>query len=269
MTERKRTMVVTVGTSMFTSASWKVEGLFASIRGYRSWVEADDNLRSPERRARLCSASGAAPYSGAFIRDEVLRCLRETGKEAAGAFEDRLSAQDAARYCAELATIIAMWSWHSADAHATFGDYLSNKYASIQLLAPADEGEEALVAAEQLKLQLERVVPGSLSVRVLKRIEGRSVRDNARSFIDILDSLGKEPASADFVISGGFKIYAAIVTHALPAGCRVYYLHEASSGELVVTERAAGGLRILTGSEAASEEVAVPDPPRPPAARNE
>jgi len=236
-------MIVTVGTSLFTSASWKPEGPFSHIDGYSLWATEHDFLGAPAARARMCRATGGTTVAGSTVEAGIENAIRRDSNDAAKYLAPPLDASAASRYSAEIATIVSMWQALSADIVHGVADFLKASYKEIRLLCSSDEDDKSFVAAGQLKAQLATLGQGlGTIVRLENRIEGGSVIEKATSFKAVIDALDSDSA-VDFVISGGYKIYAAIVTRLLRGDWRIFYLHEVDA-QLVTTDVLAGNVRV-------------------------
>lgn len=235
MSDSQRVMIVTVGTSLFTSASWKPQGPLADIEGYELWASEADLLRSPAARARMCRATGNTVVTGSAVEAGIEKAIRNDSDAAAGQLEALLETEPVARYSAELATIVGMWKTLRPEQGQGITGFLTASYRELRLLCSSDENDRSYLAATQLKAQLATLNSGLGGiVQLSSRIAGSSVVEKAASFKAVIDAL-EEDSGVDFVISGGYKIYAAIVTRLLRGNWRVFYLHE-EEAQLVTTD---------------------------------
>lgn len=213
-------MVVTVGTSLFSSASWRVEEPFASLPGYRRW--AGELIENPSERR---TAARQTPR-------HIEAVLREQPEEALAAFDD---GGPALRYSAELSTLLL---WQGREGSRALGPFLNERYDRVDLVAPCDRNDLAWLAAAHLRAVLaERL--GVERVRVVEAITSPAIKDRVRQLRGYLDTMAAETDRADLVVSGGYKVYAMVAAALAVAGERrwqVIYVHEDSARELIVQD---------------------------------
>src|SRR4029077_12952098 len=226
-----KVMFVTVGTSLFHSASWETDSLTAEIREYREWT-AGNALCSPEARKRTRNAERieAALEKGLCAGDYDLWTRRLP--------EDLLSGSPnmdtVMRYSAELATILKTWNLTSE--FQTFGDFLRS-YSTIHLLADPSfrlPFQAARHLAPALNTLARNVGPAQLLP-----VYGFSSTDPGVLLGDhtglgrlarfILQDL-KDALQVDLVVSGGYKLYGITFTSLLwwfpEKKVRLLYIHE-------------------------------------------
>jgi hypothetical protein len=215
-----RRLVITVGVSLFTSASWRSEGPFEKLGDYRRWVE--DLKAEPERRRG----------SNGGTRDALVGALR--GNEAGLAEWFFWPPDEPLRYSAELATL---WLWMGHEGFRDLVGFVEDRYDQVDLVGPSDAADEARVAGLHLLAVLEDPV-GLAQVEFRDVLTSRSVERRVEHFSDYLGGL---PAtdSVDLLVSGGYKAFAMMASTfaASPqrkATWRVIYVHEASEKELIV-----------------------------------
>lgn len=223
-----RILVVTVGTSLFSSASWSCEGELKSIRGYRDWIE--EHLEDPAGRRS----------SGARTAEALEKLLGEQGpqitaKHFAPDFGRPL------RYSGEMATLLR-WSQRFGRGEESTAGFLERSYREIQLLAPTDDNNPSRVAASHLQVILrDRVghpnvtLPGSLRSSHLHEL-----LDHLRNH---LATLAGTETEADLLVTGGYKAYSLlagkfVATQPRDHHWRALYLHEDDIGQLIVEGRA-------------------------------
>jgi hypothetical protein len=222
-----RILVVTVGTSLFSSASWVCEGELKSIRGYRDWIE--EHLEDPAGRRSKGTRTAEALES--LLGEQGPQI---TAKHFAVDFDRPL------RYSGEMATLLRC-SQRFGQGEESFAGFLQRSYREIQLLAPADGKNPSRVAAGHLQIILrDRVghpnvtLPGSLRSSRLHEL-----LDHLRSH---LKSLAAAQAEADLLVTGGYKAYSLlagkfVATQPRDHNWRALYLHEEDIGQLIVEGR--------------------------------
>lgn len=229
-------LVVTVGTSLFTSASWRCEGPFATIPCYRTWRE-DQEEEPAKRRAN----------AGSTAEDLQLR-LEERNAEDVERYFD-WNPHRALRYSAELATLLR---WMEYEGRTDLGTFLSERYGRVELVCPANTEDPARIAADFLLAALHDRL-GVSNVRITEALVGRSIRDQVRHFSEYLESLGTDTA-VDLVVSGGYKAFAMYASLVAAAPGRrqkwqVLYIHEDSYTELIVQKLREGRLVVEVDRE--------------------
>lgn len=225
-----RRLVVTVGTSLFSSASWKAEGPLALIAGYRAWTE-EPLLANPGRR-------------------------RTEGWKTAGQIEEQLKArpegfaeafvwdpEEPKRYPGELTTVLRLYR-KEARAPETVAEFLRRSYARVELVCPTGRGDPARVAAENLEVVLGSVLrhPG---VSLAEVLTSPHLADKVKHFATYLHSLPDD--GIDLLITGGYKAFAlqaGLSASGRPPGAwRLLYLHEEHMSDLVEATVETEGLR--------------------------
>ena len=234
-----RVMVVTVGTSLFSSASWDprterwpdTEGLPERIEGYDRWWR---KLRDrPDER--LHEITTVEAFQSALTR--------ENASEWAALLPEGLPGQTSGptkRYSAELSTILAL----AAHQGETTGRSLSvreflRSYDEVVVItdpAPSDGDEfRSYVAATHLVAYLSALAGDGSPIR-LQPLAGLASRDPERlgpglrklqRFVDglLLDDWCLE---LDLVLTGGYKLYGYLLSP-LAFGretVRMIYRHE-------------------------------------------
>ncbi|MCB9834049.1 MAG: hypothetical protein H6807_16430 [Planctomycetes bacterium] len=219
-------LIVTVGTSLFESASWS-KGLTTSIPAYEDWLKPEC-LDDPTGRAK-------GPHA-ATIRKELLALLSNDADaiELTKLWADpKDNSAHPKRYSAEVCTMMRL----AAAEEKTFGDWL-RAYESIRFVAPRNDGNESRIAADFLKQVLQKT--GA-------RIDSHLLvaDDVTEAGADFHAHLRACQGATDVIVSGGYKIYATMAGrwlgscgNTVPCGPdrRVLYLHEGS--EHVIIEQA-------------------------------
>ena len=223
-------MFVTVGTSLFHSASWED---VPEPREYGEW-KTGNPLCSPEARKRTRNAERieAALEKGLCAGDYDLWVRRLP--------EDLLSGSPhmdtVMRYSAELATILKTWNLTSECP--VLGDFLRS-YSKIHLVAdPASL--QPFQAAQHLAHTLNALAGNGGPARVME-VYGLSSTDPAVLLGDHtgLGLLGRlifqnwnDLRQIDLVVSGGYKLYGITLTALLrfpEKKVRLLYIHEEGS----------------------------------------
>lgn len=228
----RRLLLVTVGSSLFHSASWDPEGPLAAIRGYAEWTRPP-LLASPGSRKEMCSRRATG-------RD-VAEALRELLAERAGDAAERaaLAAQVAAdgageplRYSAEVTTLLRLFQ---EEARGGPLDAFLGRYAEARLLCSGDPHDDSHVAAVHLAEVLGRLAP-SVRPRVEPVLDPGGLREQLPALVRYLDRRVDREAKVDLVVSGGYKAYTAIAGWFLGVRplWRSVYLHE--TGADLITE---------------------------------
>lgn len=246
----KKVMFVTMGTSLFHSASW--EGALPSpVRHYKEWCDEKERLKSPERRQ-------LSPHSQQIKADLEGHLSAKNAEEWASCLPKELVAGNPdsstlMRFNAELSTILKLGLLsEERNGAASLADFLRS-YSAIHIAyddrAPEDGGKHLpLIAAAHLKAYLDRIA--GQGIASFLEIPGLSSKDSAvligtehdptgltrlRNEIQKLIDPPHLPDQIDFVISGGYKIYGvalARLTALKQPRVRLIYTHESS--ELVI-----------------------------------
>lgn len=236
MVSDSRILVVTVGKSLFSSASWQSEGPF-DFRSYRRWCEALDEkgkllwLRNPDLRAKDDDTC-----------QKIYRILTDSGRNDSAALARLVTVGDSdepRRYSAELTTLLVMYR-ETEHGAKSFEDFLGS-YGAVELIGPTDENDEACVAARHLEQILlahgARHASGSLLKKILR---SDSSRQRIRQWGEYLGSLDVD--NVDLVVTGGYKGFALLAGDAWARGgskrgWRVIYLHQDNQTDLFVHQR--------------------------------
>lgn len=239
-------MFITVGTSLFHSASWEQRGRALDLGdGYAGWL-VGEALTSPEQRL-----AGSGAHTAALIERSLKPHNRE---EWSGYLPTELLAGDpprptAMRYSAELATLVLM-----AGEKSTLRDLLGS-YAAIRLLA--DEAAPTFTVARHLACYFNRIAgkqqeePAQvLPIDGLASTDPRQLLGDATGLPRLLDEIASRcretvVTEVDVVITGGYKIYAAALAElgSLLRGTRPRLIYIYEQGNQLITFRA-GRIRI-------------------------
>jgi hypothetical protein len=231
-------MFITMGTSLFHSATWEPEGPLAQLPEYREWTQGD-LLVSPDKRLSCANSAkirdGLKTLLEARDVDQWWSCLPQDLRDG-----EPLPAT-LRRYSAELTTILKLAN-EETQGKGKLKDFLSS-YEEIRLAhdpnSPPDGGKNLpLIAATHLARYLNGI-PDSQTKAVLTKIPSLSSTDPT----ELLESnvglrkLGQEICAAlmtwdqvDIIISGGYKIYGIFLAPAIERVqgkiARLIYIHE-------------------------------------------
>lgn len=219
-------MFITVGTSLFSSASWEMRGRVKELVEEKTGLDYEEEwlrgeaLTSPEKR--LTSPSGA--HTVTLLKD---RLKAHNAEEWSGYLPQELldgdpPATTAMRYSAELATLVKM----AVEEGMTLRELLRS-YAAIRLVA--EEEAEPWAPAKHLACYLNRIadrqkeelarvwaIPG-LSSTDPERLLGSQDQGLPRLLMDVYRRCREsDVAQVDLVIAGGYKIYGAVLSQLLP-----------------------------------------------------
>jgi hypothetical protein len=240
-----KVMFVTMGTSLFHSASWDpaVEPAH-SIPYYDEWTH-DEAQASPEKRHEALHSQKIKVALRAALRND-------NTKEWAAALprdlqdEKEVLTSERLRFSAELATLLKL-----ADAeagHETHRDFLRG-YDQIILVHDSDVIKGRInrpwIAALHLECYLTTFLGEGrvalLEVPGISSLEQDRLLGAYSGLGELAGILGACPADQiDLVISGGFKIYGIVLSPAVREahfGVRLIYLHEEGSSILSYPRR--------------------------------
>jgi putative CRISPR-associated protein (TIGR02619 family) len=230
-----RVMYVTMGTSLFHSATWALDdhGLAIEMERYSGWLVAPF-LDSPEKRMSDVRSDS--------IRSRLKRKLTiDNGDEWAQRLPKRLRtgtlpALTPMRYCAELSTLLKM---AEEGAFRDFQAFLAS-YQEIRLCYDGDFYDaEGLnlphVAAEHLKAILHAVFSRtSVTTLSLPGISSREPKTLLAALRTFRDHLQRREEVVDLVLTGGYKIYGALLAPlAKKDSLELIYIHEGSDNLVV------------------------------------
>lgn len=246
-----RLMFLTVGTSLFHSASWEPDRVPPAVPSYRDLCH-DVRLRSPEARLGFRSAKEEleAALDASNAQEWADRLPEELVRDGRHATDTLL------RYSAELSTVLRLADQDGEGGSAR--DFLDRYRRRIFVLAdpaPPPNGEvrraSSWVAAHHLRAYLDAVAGGRAAELV--PIEGLASLDREVLFgrhtglgelaRAVLDRVAEHRAvEVDLVVTGGYKLYAFFLARLLEAEAlagtrtRLVYGHE-SGGMLVSVSR--------------------------------
>ena len=253
-----RVLLLTVGTSLFHSATWDATGPLEPIRGYQSWLEGE-KLRVPKaREGDLRIQRG--------LEAELLESETVPGQLAAGWVEalpavltaGDPAASEAMRYSAELATLIKMADAAQRPLRNHLASYEKVVVAVDEVHRPVEPKEGDMLVKQRYSRALERYKGWVSALHLLayvgavlgepRRIERLDVpgltSTTAEELLQAVVRLGEEAGeihgrheAVDFVVTGGFKLYGYVLAGVVRAfesdDTGLHYIHE--GGDNLVT----------------------------------
>jgi hypothetical protein len=241
----KRKMIVTVGTSLLSSASWRPDGEsnpFSSITAYPQW--AATNARG---RRSFPPADTRVPK--AATRQSIIDAIGERIKAPrAHEFVDWqkdwfTDTEYLQRHSAELATIAKMFRRLAPDQRLSPAEWLSESYDSLVFLCSPSDRDPAKLCARHLAAALSHL--GAPAI-VTEALAGLDLPVKAKNFARYLRSIPSP--DIDLVASGGYKVYFGVASNLLhlQPSWRLFYTHEdEDAASELITERALPGRREL------------------------
>jgi hypothetical protein len=240
-----RAAFLTTGTSLFHSATWDFEGgLRLEIPEYEVWTRPP-LLRSPEAR----KSAREADLILAKLK-EHLRLDNTASWSLRLASDLRWGTPDPGtvmRYSAELSTLLKV-AEHEPQGDGTLGDFLRS-YAAVAFVCDPrfypGRGQASHVAASHLAAYLNALAPEWGRARVeevpglssSKPEELRPADDTSGlpNLVRKLRQAAERHDSIDLVISGGYKVYGAVLAPLLgSARFRMIYIHEEGEQLLIL-----------------------------------
>jgi hypothetical protein len=225
-----KTMIVTIGTSLYHSASWRDNDTpLAGIKGYSRWVE--DYLNQPGKRPTMVAGDCGSETGDSIMASIENELKRDNAKEWSNYFA--VDDKNPLRYSAEITTIIKLYEIERGSA-SDLSSFLGNKYKRVILLTDENESDKGHIAAYHIKEYLMRLAPSLQSLFVIDpRISGSNLSEKVASLRTYLEQFDKKK-DVDLVLSGGFKIYAMMSALLIQGSeWRIVYIHE--SGNNLVT----------------------------------
>lgn len=225
-------LIVLVGTSVFTSATWRLadsDSSFAqSLRdspfwhGYRQWER--ECLDAPAARNRSALLHDDKPVRGESVHSELVRsqdvadwiwrlCKDNEAQMQEHVAIDASSLRHPKRYSAEISTLLQLYRENTgvADLHNLFDDYVS-----VQLWHSGDPRSASAATILHQVLEMLTARPGDTRLQTCDCISGEpdALLDQSMSVhLGLLEQLGKGPT--DVVVSGGYKIFAVMAGFSL------------------------------------------------------
>lgn len=251
----KKIMLVTMGTSLFSSASWEFDDwvlnmvpLYSIWQDGGDWVSNPGPLYSPEKRQRSERA------------DDIVRSLEtnltvENADEWAPYFatpeiNERCNRACFRRFSAEVSTILELGMAKSG----LIKKYLES-FEKISLVADPSLNERnkhnsQYVAAVHTKVYLESnfnlsnfeilEIPGLASKTPSVLLKGFNGSDGLNRFIEEIDNMLRSDKIEKFVIiaTGGYKIYGVFLGQFIQVSPKVsiVYRHELGDELIIITK---------------------------------
>jgi hypothetical protein len=235
----KKGMFITVGTSLFHSATWEPDqGSLAALPEYRDWTQGE-LLTSPDRR--MSCGNSAKIREGLKIlleaRDIEIwwNCLPQDLRDG------RPNPRTLMRYSAELSTLLKLAD-EEAQGAESLGEFLAS-YEEIRFVydptSPPDGNKNLPMIAGSHLLHYVNAISGDKAPARVSRIPALSSKDPAELLGENtgLGKLGQEVCMAlaewdqvDIIISGGYKLYgiflAPVIDEIEGKIARMIYVHE-------------------------------------------
>ena len=160
--KKSKAMLVTVGTSLFHSASWEFDEAFVrnkNIQNYKKWLERTDEngeegpLISPEKRLLATSFNFKKHFE-----TKLLKSLTEID-DWAEYFVSDIQLNDLLRYSAELSTIFEL-GLHCKNPTENLSDFFSAYEINLitDTIGNPNKPNKQYVAAFHIKSYLEKVL---------------------------------------------------------------------------------------------------------------
>lgn len=265
MSDRKRLLLLTVGTSLFHSASWSRSTVPDNeVPGYP--VIADE----PDPEVRKASRDVVAQLGGALLPDNAPTWAQRLRPELLRG--ERVRRREASFYSAELTTLLRMASAEGAPLRELLGRY-AGRYVLGDPLPGDEEARSSWTAAVHLMAYLDAAAGGAGSTRLVQ-VPGLASTDpevvigaggeptGLALLVKRLEALADEHPGArfDLVVTGGYKIYgyglAALVVQRTDLAARLLYTYDRADA-LIAIDRgsvsidggasAGGGYRLALG----------------------
>lgn len=246
MTDRK--LVITVGTSLFSSAAWEAEGKLGDRTGYGDWLTTEYLGNPGLRRSRGWSTAG-----------RIQELLEEDPHTLDDLFEWDVDRPE--RYSGELNTLIRLYDRELKDGEA-MPDFLRRRYGTIDLVCSSRRDDPARIAAQHLNWVLRERL-GHRDCNLSEVLRDEFLQKKTEQFATYLRELPSGPT--DLLVTGGYKAFAllcgAMLIRHRADDWRLLYLHEEQQGELVIGEVDSDGrwrYRFASGSEVQMEGLCRP-----------
>lgn len=253
-----KVMYITMGTSLFNSASWELGTLpieprhRSDFRYYEKWLSDvperyDRQGRCPRNSpdARLTS-----PYADRNRAALAKHLKRENGPQWAKALPQALRdgtpiPGDVMRFSAEMSTLLKLYEYSEEEADSprydSFGEFLRS-YSRIEVLLddrlPAAGLEPLGNAAGQHLIAYINEITGRETARgceigwLSSTEPDKLIRGLGELARTIEKDVKADVPHLDLVISGGYKIYGVVMAHLTTSGkpgARIIYIHETGS----------------------------------------
>ena len=237
-----RSLLITVGTSLFESASWEpTASPLRRNQHYQAWIASC--LENPTYRRRFASAH--EQLVSLLQTDNAEHWVKHLAEDLRKDYPTQ-----ALRYSAEMTTLIRL-----AAETAPVREYLDT---FDHILLPYDPSEPvkgkddrpvatSRVAAHHIAAYLRSLTVGTVTVKAIEGLSSREPADLRRGLVALrrlADSLTGDGCALDLITSGGYKIYGHVLypLAACRTDVRLHYLHETGAGVVTLDRE---GLRAL------------------------
>lgn len=222
-----RVLVVTVGTSLFSSAPWEAAGplhrLVTHDSGYSTWVE-DPRFREQPGLRRTEGFRTAEWLKERLLEDPLV-------------FDKHLEWKPdwPERYPAEINTLIRLFM-KEPYGDETFEEFLRLRYSKIELVCGSSQRDDSHVAGRWLAHLLGTKL-GHPACELKAILRSGALRDKVDQFRSYLTGLPRQ--RVDLLVTGGYKVFALMAGffagRLAPGAWRLLYLHEEQQNQLVVS----------------------------------
>jgi hypothetical protein len=242
-------MFVTVGTSLFHSATWEwVEGMRVEVAPYEGWTKDDELLKNPERRKS--SREAACIMEGLKKRLDLENARTWASRLPKSLLAGEPEPDTVMRYSAELATILKLAEKENR-GDERLGDFLRS-YEAIHFVCDPKRYDEKRSLTQVAAVHLARYVneiakekkaeecpiPGLSSHRKDDLLADSNTR-GLRLLAETLRQASAVHQHVDILLSGGYKIYGIFLAPLFQdSRFRMAYIHE--EGERLLTLQGTG-----------------------------
>lgn len=258
----RKEMFITVGTSLYYSASWEDRPPAADVLGYPDWLKGE-RRQKPEARRKYLQGKTEDEITKRLTADpqnvvkwtEILPQKLQDGKH---------DPKDNLRFSAELSSLLML----ADHERLSVRDLLSGYEAIHVVVDPNDTTSgSSYVAGVHLQSYLQTIggTSNKSKVQIFEAcyLASRSERDLLRGLRDLVrGALDRVKTSqlgrVDLVASGGYKIYAVFLSQlvAVREELRLLYMHE-EAGKIVRVRR--GHVAIGEHEDASIENLGLVD----------
>jgi hypothetical protein len=237
----RRVMYVTMGTSLFHSATWEAtDEVCEKVPGYREWTEGDCKTSPDRRQMHPLYAS---------IRDGMQAALNARNAEWWAAWlpkdfrNEEPSPGSFLRYSAELTTILSLSE--TRPHGSTLSDFLKG-YDQARIVHDdrTSDGEKNLpyVAAVHLAYYLNLLAAQAdfatcVPLTGLSSSDPQEVLEGLGRLADDIEEARERFQRFDVIASGGYKLYGPVLADLRSTeniSIRLIYLHEGGRGLFVM-----------------------------------
>jgi hypothetical protein len=273
-------MFVTMGTSLFHSASWEPRDgkLPCAIPFYEEWLRGRSPGDMEPAPVESPDARLSSPHSGS-IRNALQAALQGANGRTWADFlpfgpaaESRVGPAPPMRFSAELATILKMHAVADEATPTNLVDFLAS-YSRIYVVSDSDASDLSMAAGAHLVAYLNhlagRMCSEPLTVAGLSSTDSRRLlgtRDAKGALQKLAEAIGaaiqghlERPEAVDLVISGGYKLYGVALARLAELKepdlrrlnkplHRLFYIHERGNDLMVYSEGRFGLARVSSSN---------------------